>query len=110
MNNLAKNAKDAELLVMDENTLSEIIVDCCFKLHKKLGPGLFESVYEKILYYKLQKADLKCERQAPIPVIYDNKKFGIGFRIDLLVNEKVVIELKSVEKIQSIHKKQLLTY
>ncbi|NQV43135.1 MAG: GxxExxY protein [Candidatus Marinimicrobia bacterium] len=95
---------------MHENDISKIILDLSIKVHQTLGPGLFESVYEKILCYELEKAGLKIISQADIPVEYDGKKFGNGFKADIIVNEKVLIELKSVEKLGSIHKKQVLTY
>lgn len=95
---------------MTENELSKIIVDCCYKIHVTLGPGLLESVYEEILAYELKKHDLKCFRQIGIPVIYEDIKMDIGFRADIIVEKKVIIELKSVEYILPVHKKQLLTY
>lgn len=95
---------------MTENELSKIIVDVSYKIHTKLGPGLLESVYEAILYHELTKRNLKVEKQKPIPVIWDDIHLDIGFRSDLIVEEKVIIEIKSVEKISSVHLKQLLTY
>lgn len=95
---------------MTENELSRIIVDTCLKIHIKLGPGLLESVYEEILFFELTKLGLKIERQKAIPLIWESIKMDIGFRTDLIVENKVIIELKSVEKIASVHPKQLLTY
>jgi GxxExxY protein len=95
---------------MNENDLSELILDCCFKIHRNLGPGLFESVYEQILAYELSAKDLKFERQKAIPLKYGKITFEIGFRIDFFVEKLVIIELKSVESILPLHKKQLLTY
>mgnify|MGYP003963595583 FL=1 len=95
---------------MDENGLSKIIVECCLKIHRTLGPGLLESVYEEVLNYELKKHKLKCKRQVGIPVIYESIKLDIGFKADIVVEDKVIIELKSVEKIMPVHKKQLLTY
>jgi GxxExxY protein len=95
---------------MLENELSKIIVDISYKIHTKLGPGLLESVYEAILYHELTKKGLKVERQKPIPVIWDDIHLDIGFRSDLIVEEKVIIEIKSVETISNVHLKQLLTY
>ncbi len=95
---------------MNENEIAEIIVNNSFKIHKSLGPGLLESVYEEVLFYELLKNNLKCERQVGISVIYENIKMDIGFRADLRVENKVIIELKSVENIMPVHKKQLLTY
>jgi GxxExxY protein len=93
-----------------ENRLSKIIVDSCFKIHKKLGSGLFESVYEEVLCYELKKRNLKCERQVKIPVIYEDIKMELGFKADIIVEDKVLIEIKSVENIIPMHKKQVLTY
>lgn len=95
---------------MNENVMSKIIVDCCFKIHKELGPGLLESVYEEVLAYELFNCGLKIERQKGIPVVYNNLKMELGFRADLIVENKVIIELKSIEAIAPVHIKQLLTY
>lgn len=95
---------------MTENELSKIIVDASYKIHTRLGPGLLESVYEAILYHELTKKGLIVERQKPIPVIWDGIHLDIGFRSDLIVEEKVIIEIKSVETISNVHLKQLLTY
>jgi GxxExxY protein len=95
---------------MSENEISRITVDCCFKIHKTLGPGLFESVYEEILIYELQKFNLNCERQVALPVISETIKLDIGFRVDLIIERKVIVELKSIEAILPVHKKQILTY
>ena len=95
---------------MTENELSAIIVDCCFRIHKKLGPGLFESVYEEILCYELNGAGLLFRRQCEIPIVYNEHFFKLGFRADIIVENKVIIEIKSVESLASVHKKQLLTY
>ncbi len=95
---------------MDENELSKIIVDCCFRIHKKLGPGLLESVYEEILAYELGKQHLDFKRQFGIPVIYDEITMDIGFRADIIVQGKVLVEIKSVELIAPVHQKQVLTY
>lgn len=95
---------------MTENELSKIIVDACFKIHTKLGPGLLESVYEEILAYELKKAGLKIQRQQGLPVVYDELKMDLGFRADLIAEDKLIIELKSIEAIAPVHLKQLLTY
>ncbi|RCK75199.1 MAG: hypothetical protein IGBAC_1335 [Ignavibacteriae bacterium] len=95
---------------MRENEIAKIIVDTCYKIHSELGPGLFESVYEEILAYELSNLGLKIERQKPIPVIWKDLKMEVGFRADLIVEDLVVIEIKSVELIAPVHKKQLLTY
>jgi len=95
---------------MNENELAKIVVDRCLKIHKTLGPGLLESVYEEVLFYELTKAGLKCERQVGIPVIYEDIKMDLGFGADMIVEDSVIIELKSIENILPVHKKQLLTY
>jgi GxxExxY protein len=95
---------------MDENEVSGIIVDKCLKIHRALGPGLLESVYEELLSYELEKSKIRYGRQVEIPVIYDNNKMNLGFRADLIVGDKVIVELKSVESILHVHKKQVLTY
>ena len=95
---------------MTENEISAIVVDTCFKIHSKLGAGLFESVYEEILFYELKKRELRVEKQKSIPVFWDELTMDVGFRADLIVNDKVIIEIKSVETINHVHKKQLLTY
>jgi GxxExxY protein len=95
---------------MQENEISKIIVNACFEIHTSLGPGLLESVYEEILNYELTKQGLMVERQKGIPVFYDNLKMDLGFRADLIVNSKVIVEIKSVEAIAPVHQKQLLTY
>ena len=95
---------------MSENEISKIIVNICYEIHTKLGAGLFELVYEEVLFYELQKADLKVERQKAVPVYWDNMKMEIGFRADLIVENKVIIEIKSVENIAPVHQKQLQTY
>ncbi len=95
---------------MTENEISKIIVNTCYQIHVKLGPGLLESVYEEILYYELTKQGLTVERQKAIPVFWESIKMDVGFRADLIVENKVIIELKSVEKLAHVHPKQLLTY
>ncbi len=95
---------------MNENEIAKIVVDCALKIHRALGPGLLESVYEEILAYELIKRGLQIERQQPIGVIYDNLKMDIGFRADIIVCDKLIIEIKSIERIAPVHPKQLLTY
>jgi GxxExxY protein len=95
---------------MTENEIAKIIVDKAYKIHKTLGPGLFESVYEELLNYELTKYGFVLSRQTIIPVIYEDKKIELGFRADLIVENKVIIEIKSVETIIPVHQKQLLTY
>lgn len=95
---------------MTENEISYKIRGAVFKVYKKLGPGLFESVYQQVLKYELEKNGLLVKSEVPLPLLYDNVSFDIGFRIDLLVNEKVIIEIKSVENVTEVHHKQLITY
>lgn len=95
---------------MKINEISGAIVDCALRVHKALGPGLLESVYESALVHELRKQGFSVERQVGIPVIYDGFPLGIGFRIDLLVENLIVVELKSIEEVSAVHKKQLLTY
>jgi GxxExxY protein len=85
-------------------------VDKCYHIHTTLGPGLFESVYEEILDYELNKAGLAFTRQQAIPVIWDSVKLDLGFRSDIIVENKVIIEVKSIETLAPVHYKQLLTY
>lgn len=95
---------------MTENEISYLIRGAIFKVYKTLGAGLFESVYTPILKYELEKLGLNVKSEVATPVFYDNLNFDIGFRLDLLVNDKVIIELKSVEKLNEVHHKQLITY
>jgi GxxExxY protein len=95
---------------MDENGIAKEIVDAAIIVHKKLGPGLLESVYEKTLAYELAKKGLEIKVQVPVPIRYDGIVFEEAFRADLIVGKKVIVELKSVETVQPVHKKQLLTY
>ncbi|MDR7209503.1 GxxExxY protein [Flavobacterium piscis] len=95
---------------MTENEISAIVVDICYKMHVKLGPGLLESVYEAILYYELTKKGLFVERQKTLPVVWDEIKLDIGFRTDLIIENKLILEIKSIEKITEVHAKQIMTY
>ena len=95
---------------MTENEIGRIIVDCAVRLHKELGPGLLESVYEVLLAHLLESEGLKVKRQVPIPIEFHGTKFDEGFRADIIVNDKVIVELKSVESASKVHKKQVLTY
>lgn len=95
---------------MNENEISKVIFDSGLKVHRQLGAGLLESAYEECLYYELQKSGLLIEKQKPMPLIYDEIKLDIGYRIDLLVERKVVVEIKSVESLNEIHVAQVLTY
>ena len=95
---------------MNENEIGTIVVDCAVRLHRDLGPGLLETVYEVILERMFHEAGLKAKRQIPISIEYKGIRFNEGFRADLIVNNRVIIELKTVESINKAHKKQVLTY
>ncbi len=92
------------------NETSGIIVDAAFQVHKTLGPGLLESVYEECLRYELSNRELEVKQQVQVPLMYKELQFDCGFRIDLLVNDEVVVEVKAVEAVLPIHSAQLLTY
>jgi GxxExxY protein len=95
---------------MTENEISKIILDAAIAVHKELGPGLLESVYEIVLAYELQQRRLSAERQVPIAIRYKEMTFAEAFRADIVVDKKVIVELKSVEQISEAHKKQVHTY
>jgi GxxExxY protein len=111
----AKNAKIIrkdckEKMGMTENEISYKIIGVALELHKNVGPGLLESAYENALAFDLEQAGLRVRQQVPLPFIYKSVKLEVGYRIDLLVDEKVIIELKSIDLIASVHKAQTLTY
>ena len=95
---------------LHENPISTEIVDAAYKIHITLGPGLLESVYETILAYELRKRGFRVDRQLPVPIVWDDIQFEEGYRLDLMVEGKVLVEVKSVESVAPVHKKQLLTY
>ena len=95
---------------MHENEISRVIVDACFEIHTTLGPGLFETVYDTVLEYELHKRGLCHSRQVAIPVYYDGMCLSEGFRTDFIVEDKVLVELKSVESTMPVHRKQVITY
>ncbi|MDA9589262.1 GxxExxY protein [Opitutales bacterium] len=95
---------------MNENQIGTIIVDEAVRIHKALGPGILEIVYEAVLVRRLEKRGLVVERQKPVSIEFEEEHFDEGFRADLIMNGLVIIELKSVEKVSPVHKKQLLTY
>jgi GxxExxY protein len=95
---------------MTENEIGKIVVDCAVRLHMELGPGLLESVYEVILVHILREAGFSVERQVPIPIKSHGIRFDEGFRADIVVEDKVILELNSIEKVSAAHKKQVLTY
>jgi GxxExxY protein len=95
---------------MNENEVARIVVDAAYKVHTALGPGLLESVYEEVLAYELRKRDLRVLRQEPIPLVYESIQLELAFVADLIVEDLLIVELKSIEKVAPVHKKQLLTY
>ncbi len=95
---------------MTENEIATVVVDAAYRIHTGLGPGLFEIVYEVVLAHELTKRGLHVLRQVPIPIEWESIKFDEGFRADMIVEDKVILELKSIEAVAPVHKKQLLTY
>jgi GxxExxY protein len=97
-------------LNMNENELSNIVLGCAIEVHKQLGPGLLESAYQECLYYELKNKGLTVSKEKPMPILYKEVKLDHGYRIDLLVENKVVIEVKAVEMFTDVHTAQVLTY
>lgn len=95
---------------MDINQITEKIIGCAIEVHKRLGPGLLESAYEECLSYELKSAGFTIERQVPVPVVYKDIKLECGYRIDILVEKTVVLELKTIEAFAPVHEAQILTY
>ena len=95
---------------MDENEISKIVFESALKIHKVLGPGLLESAYEECLFYELKKYDLKVEKQKQLPLIYEEVRLGAGYRIDIIIEDKFIVEIISVEALTDVHLAQLLTY
>lgn len=95
---------------MDIETTFKKVLDCSFKVHSELGPGLLESAYEECLYYELKQLGLKIEKQKPLPLVYKEVKLDAGYRVDLLVENCIIVEIKSVEALSDIHMAQILTY
>ncbi len=96
--------------MMHENEVARIVVDVAFQIHKKLGPGLLESVYEAVMMHELRKRGLHVENQVAVPVEWDGVRLDLGFRPDLIVEHCLIVELKSIEAVAPVHKKVLLTY
>lgn len=94
----------------DENVLSAFLLDLFIKIHNKLGPGLLESIYEEVICYELTRNNIPFKRQQPMSVVYEEIKLNAGFRADLIIANKVIVEIKSVDSINAVHFKQLLTY
>ena len=95
---------------MTENDLSYLVRGAIFKVYNELGPGLYESAYEAVLVHELRKLNLKVAQQVPLPLVYEEVSMDVGYRIDLWIENKVIIEIKSVEDLSEVHHKQLLTY
>jgi GxxExxY protein len=95
---------------MNENQISKIVFETGLQIHKSLGPGLLESAYQECLYYELNKLNISVEKQKPLPLVYEEVKLEIGYRMDLLIEKKVVVEVKSVEALNDLHMAQILTY
>ena len=95
---------------MTENELSRIVFDCALKVHQTLGPGLLESAYEECLFYELKKYGLDVQKQKALPLVYEEVKLDVGYRIDIIIENKLIIEVKSVEALNDVHFAQLLTY
>jgi GxxExxY protein len=95
---------------MNENEIAKLTVDLCYKIHSKYGPGLFESVYEEIFCYELGKNGVLFKRQHPIPLVHEEIKMEAGFRADVIIDNRVIVELKSIEALAPVHYKQVLTY
>ena len=93
-----------------ENEISQLIIGCAIKVHSALGPGLLESAYEECLYYELVKEGLKVEKQKALPLIYEEIRLDVGYRLDLIVEDKVIIEIKACEALNDVHLAQVLTY
>ena len=95
---------------MEINQITEKIIGCAIEVHKQLGPGLLESAYEECLFYELKNAGLEVKKQLALPLVYKEIKLDAGYRIDLLIENKVIVEIKSVDALAEIHKAQLMTY
>lgn len=95
---------------MTENEISKIVFDAALKVHQTLGPGLLESAYEECLYFELKKSGLHIEKQKPLPLIYDEIHLETGYRVDLIIEHKLIVEIKAVESLNDIHLAQILTY
>ncbi len=98
------------MIIMTENELSKIVFYCALKVHQNLGPGLLESAYEECLFYELKKTGVEIQKQKALPLIYEEVKLDIGYRIDIIVENKLILEIKSVEVLNDVHFAQLLTY
>ena len=96
--------------MLTENEISKLVFNCALKVHKALGPGLLESTYEECLCYELRKSGLQVEKQKQLPLVYEDIEMDIGYRVDMFVNSKVIIEIKAVDALTDVHLAQILTY
>jgi GxxExxY protein len=95
---------------MTENEISKIVFECALKVHKTLGPGLLESAYEECMFYELKKSNLFVEKQKALPLVYEEVKLDVGYRVDIIIEDRFIVEIKSVEALNDVHLAQLLTY
>jgi GxxExxY protein len=95
---------------MTENDIATTVLDAAFKIHRVLGPGLLESAYEECLFYELNQAGVNVQKQMPLPLVYKNVQLEVGYRVDLLIEKKVIVEVKAVETLTNVHLAQILTY
>jgi GxxExxY protein len=102
--------KDSKETIMDDEQIFKMLLDCAYRMHTRLGPGLLESAYEACLVFELRKAGLLVEKQKPMPLAYEGEILEIGYRIDLMVENRIIVEIKSVEALNDIHLAQILTY
>ncbi len=96
--------------MITEDEISKIVFEAALKVHKALGPGLLESAYEECLFYELKKSNLKVEKQKPLPLVYEEVRLEVGYRIDIIIEDKFIVEIKSVEALNDVHLAQILTY
>jgi GxxExxY protein len=97
-------------IIMTENEISKVVFDAALKVHRNLGPGLLESAYEECLYYELRKAGLIVEKQKALPLVYEDVHLEVGYRVDIMIEHKVIVEIKAVEALNDVHLAQILTY
>jgi len=97
-------------IIMTDNQISKRVLDAAFKVHTALGPGLLESSYQECLFYELKKAGLRVEKERPLPLVYEEVKLECGYRVDLFIERKFIVEIKAVDKLNDVHLAQVLTY
>lgn len=106
----ALSATEKKCCIMTENEITEIIIGCAINVHKAIGPGLLESAYEECMAYEMRNTILEIERQKPLPLIYEEVRLDCGYRLDFMLNKKVILEIKSVDALNDVHLAQILTY